>query len=180
MPDNRLIVVDACTWQNFAVVDGLWVLEARYAGIASWTEAIRNELQRGLRAEPKLQDVLDLETSWLGRPVRLEGESLDKVDLIRRGIGGTASAPLQHLGEAEAIHFLEQAAGRRVMFITDDGPAADFARRRPSGIQVLDAAAVLADAFAMGDIGCPAAYDMLQAMWNYPREVRVPPHREVC
>jgi hypothetical protein len=39
---------------------------------------------------------------------------------------------------------------------------------------------VLADAFAMGDIGCPAAYDMLRAMWSYPREVRVPPHREVC
>ena len=180
MPDNRLIVVDACTWQNFAIVDGLWVLEARYAGIVSWTEAIRNELQRGLRAEPKLQDVLDLETTWLGEPVRLEGESLGEVDLIRRGIGGAASAPLQHLGEAEAINFLERAVVRQRTFVTDDGPAADFARRRPSGIQVLDTAAVLADAFAMGDIGCPAAYDMLQAIWNYPREVRVPPHREVC
>jgi hypothetical protein len=180
MSDNRLIVIDACTWQNFAVIDGLWVLEARYAGIVSWTEAIRNELQRGLRAEPKLQDVLNLENAWLGGPVRLEGESLSQVDLIRRGIGGAASAPLQHLGEAEAIHLLEQATDRRRIFITDDGPAADFARRRPSGIQVLDAAAVLADAFAMGDIGCPDAYDMLQAMWNYPREVRVSPHREVC
>jgi hypothetical protein len=180
VPDNRLIVVDACTWQNFAVVDGLWVLESRYAGIVSWTEAVRNELQRGLRAEPKLQDVLDLENAWLGEPVRLEGESLGEVDLIRRGIGGTASAPLQHLGEAEAIHLLERAVVRQRTFITDDGPAADFARRRSSGIQVLDAAAVLADAFAMGDIGCPAAYDMLQAMWNYPREVRIPPHREVC
>lgn len=180
MPDNRLVVVDACTWQNFAVVDGLWVLKARYAGVAVWTEAIRNELQRGLPAEPKLQEVLDLENDWLGAPGRLEGESLGQVDLIRRGIGGVASAPLQHLGEAEAIHFLEQAAGRRRIFITDDGPAADFARRRPSGIQVLDAASVLADAFAMGEIGCPDAYDMLQAMWNYPREVRVPPHREVC
>jgi hypothetical protein len=179
-PDNRLVVVDACTWQNFAVVHGLWVLEARYAGAASWTEAIRYELQRGLRAEPKLQAVLDLENDWLGAPVRLEGQSLAQVDLIRRGLGGTGSAPLQHLGEAEAIHFLEQADDRRRVFITDDGPAADFARRRPSGIQILDAAAVLADAFAMGDIGCPQAYNLLEAMWNYPREVRLPPHREVC
>lgn len=179
-PDNRLVVVDACTWQNFAVIDGLWVLEARYAGIASWTEAIRYELQRGLAAEPKLQEVLDLESGWLGAPGRLEGADLGQVDLIRRGLGGTGSAPLQHLGEAEAIRALERAEGRRRIFITDDGPAADFVRRRPSGIQVLDAAAVLADAFAMGDIGCPQAYEMLKAMWNYPREVRVPPHREVC
>lgn len=180
MPDNRLVVVDACTWENFAVIDGLWVLKARYAGIVSWTEAIRYELQRGVRAVPRLREVLDLESAWLGEPVRPEGEALGQVDLIRRGLGGMASEPLKHLGEAEAIHFLEQASGSRRIFITDDGPAADFARRRPSGIQVLDAADVLADAFAMGDIGCPDAYEMLQAMWNYPREVRVPPHREVC
>jgi hypothetical protein len=179
-PDNRLAVIDACTWQNFAVVDSLWVLKARYAGAASWTEAIRYELQRGLPAEPKLQAVLDLENGWLGAPVRLEEPGLAPVDLVRRGLGGTGSMPLQHLGEAEAIYVLEREDGRRRIFITDDGPAAVFARRRPAGIQVLDAAAVLADAFAMGDIGCPQAYDLLKAMWNYPREVRVPSHREVC
>jgi predicted nucleic acid-binding protein len=180
VPDNRLVVVDACAWENFAVIDGLWLLKARYAGIVFWTETVRFELQRGVRAEPRLREVLELEGTWLGEPVRLEGENLGQIDLIRRGLGGMASEPLKHLGEAEAIHFLEQATGCHRIFITDDGPAADFARRRPSGIQVLDAADVLADAFAMGDIGCPDAYDMLQAMWKYPREVRVPPHREVC
>ncbi len=179
-PDNRIVVVDACTWQNLAVVDALWVLKARYGGVVHWTEATRHEMRRGVRAEAKLQAVLDLENDWLGPPVRLEGPSLARVDLIRRGLGGLSTAPLQHLGEAEAIAFLEQADGPRRIFVTDDGPAADLAKRRSSGIQVLDTAAVLAEAFAMDDIGCPAAYDLLKSIWNYPREVRVPEHHEVC
>jgi predicted nucleic acid-binding protein len=180
---DKLIVIDACTWQNFAVVDALWVLEARYAGIASWTEAIRHELQRGVRVEPHLQRVLDLEAGWLGAPLRLDQEGDHEVDLIRRGLGGDRSAPLQHLGEAEAVRALERASVRQRLFVTDDGPAADFARRRPSNIQVLDAAGVLAEAYSMGDVGCPQAYDLLRAMWEYPpapRAVRLPPYREVC
>jgi predicted nucleic acid-binding protein len=179
-PDNRIVVVDACTWQNFAVVDALWVLKARYDGVVYWTEATRHEIRRGVRAETSLQAVLDLENDWLGAPVRLEGPSLRQVDLIRRGLGGLTSAPLQHLGEAEAIAFLEQVDGSRRILITDDGPAADLARRRSSGIQVLDTAAVLAEAFTMDDIGCPAAYNLLKSIWSYPREVRVPEHHEVC
>jgi predicted nucleic acid-binding protein len=177
------VVIDACSWQNFAVVDALWVLEARYDGIARWTEAIRHELRRGLRGEPKLQQVLDLEAGWLGAPLRLDQAGDEAVDLIRRGMGGTRTQPLQHLGEAEAIRALERASARQRILITDDGPAAEFARRRPSNIQVLDAAGVLAEAYAMGDVGCPQAYDLLKAMWEYPpnpRAVRLPPHREVC
>lgn len=181
--ENRLIVIDACTWQNFAVVNALWVLEARYAGEAFWTEAIRHELRRGLRAEPHLQGVLDLEAAWLGAPLRLDQPGDDVVDLIRRGLGGDRSAPLQHLGEAEAIRALERTSVRQRVFITDDGPAAEFARRRPSNIRVLDAADVLAEAYAMDDVRCPQAYELLTAMWEYPpapRAVRLPPHREVC
>jgi predicted nucleic acid-binding protein len=180
---DRLVVIDACTWQNFAVVDALWVLKVRYGGIATWTEAIRHELRRGVGAEPKLQQVLNLESDWLGAPVRLDQAGDEVVDLIRRGMGGTRSEPLRHLGEAEAIRCLERASVSQRVLITDDGPAAEFARRRASNIQVLDAAAVLAEAYAMGDVGCPQAYDLLKAMWEYPpspRAVRLPPHREVC
>ena len=77
---------------------------------------------------------------------------------------------------------LERADVRQRVFITDDGPAADFARRRSSGIHVLDAAGVLADAYAMGDVACPAAYELLKRMWEYPpapRSVRLP-HHDVC
>lgn len=180
---DRLIVVDACTWQNFAVVDALWVLECRYGGMATWTEAVRHELRRGLVAEPHLQRVLDLEDGWLGAPLRLDQEGDEAVDLIRRGLGGDRAVPLKHLGEAEAIRALERADVRQRVFITDDGPAADFARRRSSSIHVLDTAALLADAHAMGEVGCPAAYDLLKRMWEYPpapRSVRLPSHHEVC
>lgn len=178
-----LVVIDACTWQNFAVVDSLWVLESRCGGRAAWTEAVRHELRRGLAAEPLLHRVLNLQAGWLGTPLRLDQEGDEAVDLIRRGMGGDRAAPLQHLGEAEAIRALERANVRQRMFITDDGPAADFARRRSSGIHVLDAAGVLADAYAMGEVGCPAAYELLKSMWEYPpapRSVRLPPHHEVC
>ena len=120
----------------------------------------------------------------MGAPVRLDQEDdLREVDLIRRGLGGRSSQPLQHLGEAEAIRALERQEGRRCIFITDDVPAGELARHRPSGIHVLDSAAVLADAYAMGEIGCPDAYNMLKAMSEYPpapRAVRLPPHAEVC
>jgi predicted nucleic acid-binding protein len=180
---DKLVIVDACTWQNFAVIDALWVLEGRYSGMAAWTEAIRYELRRGVRAEPHLQRVLDLEADWLGAPLRLDQDGDEVVDLIRRGLGGDRASPLQHLGEAEAIRALERANVRQCLLITDDGPAADFARRRSSGIHVLDAAGVLAEAYAMGEVGCPAAYELLQRMWEYPpapRNVRLPPHHEVC
>jgi predicted nucleic acid-binding protein len=182
VPD-KLVIIDACTWQNFAVVDALWVLESRYGGMAAWTEAVRHELRRGLPAEPLLQRVLNLQAGWLGTPLRLDQEGDEAVDLIRRGLGGDRAAPLQHLGEAEAIRALERADVRQRVFITDDRPAADFARRRSSGIHVLDAADVLADAYAMGEVGCPAAYELLRSMWEYPpapRGVRLPPHHEVC
>ena len=144
---------------------------------------MRHELRRGVRAEPLLQRVLELQDGWLGAPLRLDQDGDEVVDLIRRGLGGDRAAPLQHLGEAEAIRALERADVRQRVFITDDGPAADFARRRSSSIHVLDAAEVLADAYAMGDVGCPMAYELLKRMWEYPpapRSVRLPPHREVC
>jgi len=175
------VLIDACTLVNFAVVDALWILERRYGGQARWTESVRHEIRRGRRAEPTLQRVLDLENSWLGGPIRLD-QSGDEVavDLIRRGLGGTSAEPMSHLGEAESIRFLERVDARDRIFVTDDRPAADFLRHRRSGLRVLDAAGVLAEAYAFGEAGCPQAYDLLKAMWEYPRGVRVPPHREVC
>jgi hypothetical protein len=124
--------------------------------------------------------VLDLEETWLGPPLRLDQPGDDEVDLIRRGLGGLAARPLEHLGEAESIRALERSNATDLLLLTDDGPAGDFASRRSSGIRVLDSAKVLAEAYALNEIGCPQAYDMLLAMRDEGRAVRVPPHRKVC
>jgi predicted nucleic acid-binding protein len=175
-----LALADACTLQNFAVVGALWILERRYGSDLTWTEAVRHEIRRGLPAEPRLQRVLDLEDAWLGSPLRLDQPGDDEVDLIRRGLGGLAARPLEHLGEAESIRALERSNATDRLLLTDNGPASDFASRRSSGIRVLDSADVLTEAYAMGDIGCPQAYDILRAMHGEGRAIRLPPHREVC
>jgi hypothetical protein len=53
------------------------------------------------------------------------------------------------------------------------------ARRR--GLTILDTPRVLADCYASGEIGCPAAYELLGEMWAKGRGVRMPlSHRDVC
>jgi len=176
-----VVAVDACTLQNFAVVDALSVIEQRYGGRVIWTEAVAHEVRRGLPAEPLLQRVLDCQDAWLGQPIEFrQPRQLIAIDLIRRGLGGTDNEPLQHLGEAQSIYAVEEADVRDRLLISDDRPCADFAMRRPSGVRVLDAADILAEAFAMGDLVCPAPYGYLLAIDAYPRPVRVPRHEDVC
>lgn len=86
--------------------------------------------------------------------------------------------PTLHLGEAEVIDLLESYHPSWV-FVTDDQPAGDLARRR--GLTILDTPRVLADCYASGEISCPAAYESLGEMWAKGRGVRMPPsHRDVC
>ena len=182
MPGPQVLAVvaaDACTLQNFAVVDALVVLAVRFAGSLVWTEAVRHEVRRGAAIVPALQTVLDAEAGWLGAPARLDGPGdAASVDLIRRGLGGSDRSPLQHLGEAESVRLLERTPATRRAFLTDDREAADMARRR--GLHVLDAADILAEAYAMGELPCPAAYRVLEAMHGAGRPVRLPTHRDVC
>jgi predicted nucleic acid-binding protein len=171
-------IFDASTLANFAVVDRLDLLENRFGYRAVWTEAVRLEITRGLSAEPNLQRILD--ANWLGDPTEISANtaSLRQIELIRRGLGGTQSNPLQHLGEAEIIFYLEH-DGVGGILITDDRPAANFARNR--SLQVMDSAQVLSECFSYGEIGCPAAYDLLLEMADHNRGVYLPPdHTYVC
>lgn len=174
------VMIDACTLWNFAVVQRLDLLEVRYGHRgARWTEAIQLEISRHVREEPLLQAVL--EAQWLGEPMPVTGnaETLIRIERIRRGLLATPNdSPTLHLGEAEVIDLLET-QHPSWMFVTDDQPAGDLARRR--GLTILDTPRVLADCYASGEIGCPAAYDLLSEMWAKGRGVRVPPsHRDVC
>ena len=159
---DELALIDACTWRNFAVVDAIWVLESHFGHTATWTEATRHELRLGAHDEPELRRVLDLENGWLGEPLRLDQDGDEVVDVIRRGLGGARSAPLQYLSAAEAIRALERADVRRRRLITDNSVAADFAGRRTSGICTMGTAEVLAEAHKMGQLACAEAHELLK------------------
>lgn len=173
------VVIDACTLWNFAVVGRLDLLQTRYGHRARWTETIRLELARNVRAEPLLQQVLTAQ--WLGvaMSIAADVQTLIRIDQIRRGLGATTGDPaMKHLGEAEVIHLLETREPSWI-FISDDQPAVDLAKRR--GLNAIDTQRVLADCYESGEIGCPDAYDLLLEMQAKGRGVRVPPdHRNVC
>jgi predicted nucleic acid-binding protein len=173
------VIIDACTLRNFAVVGRLDLLELHYGQRTRWTESIKLEITRGLQAEPSLQDVLDAE--WLSDPIEIAGnvQTLQRIERIRRGLGATRHDPAtRHLGEAEVIDYLET-RGQTWMFVSDDQPAIDFAKRR--GLDAIDTQSVLADCYASEEIGCPEAYNLLLKMQALERGVRVPPdHRYVC
>jgi predicted nucleic acid-binding protein len=164
-------VIDACTLQNFVVVDRLDLLKERFTGHAYWTEAIQYEAGRlGIT-----------DTGWLGRPIEVgDGVAeIIQIQAIRRALGARRAEPATlHLGEAEAIHYIETREPSW-SFISDDQPAVDFARHR--GIDAIDTQQVLADCYEDGKIGCPEAFDLLLAMQTAGRGVRIPPsHWYIC
>lgn len=172
------VFFDTCTLSNFAIVNRLDLLETRYGYRARWTETVQYEVARGARANPYLQEVLD--ATWLGEPIEISGDVqvLTEIDRLRRALGGTNAEPMKHLGEAEIIYYVESTE-RSGVFVTDDRPALDFARRR--GIVVLDSADVLAECYSQDEIACPAAYRLLLEMADRGRSVRIPPdHLSVC
>ncbi len=173
------VVIDACTLSNFAAVGRLDLLRIRYGTRIRWTETVKFEIGRGVSTDPSLNQVLG--ATWLGNPIEMRGspQVLQRIDRIRRGLGATAAdPPTLHLGEAEIIDYLETRE-RSWIFLSDDQPALDLARRR--GLSVLDTPLVLADCFASGEVGCPEAYQILVKMDEAGRGVKVPPdHRYVC
>jgi predicted nucleic acid-binding protein len=160
------VFFDACSLINFAAVDRLDLLENRYGHRAGWTASVREEIRRGLRVAPYLRNVLD--AAWLGEPIDIEGDSADlaQIDLLRRALGGGRASQLEHLGEAETIFYLEHHASNGI-FVTDDRPAFDFAKNR--NLFVLDSPGLLAECYSYDEIGCPAAYQLLEKMANEGR-----------
>lgn len=169
-PNEDGVIVDACTLKNFAVVGRLNILEQYFAQRAWWTPAIQHEAGR--------LDVPPID--WIGATSAPDDiAALLAVDALRRGLGATQADPATlHLGEAEAIYFLETHRPAWT-FISDDRPAVDFALKR--GLNAMDTQELLADCYARGHIGCPEAFELLVKMAAAGRGVRVPPsHWYVC
>jgi predicted nucleic acid-binding protein len=164
-------VIDACTLQNFAVVDRIDLLKERFSGHAYWTPAIQYEAGRlGIS-----------DTGWLGNPIEV-GDSVEvtlRIEGLRSALGARRTDPATlHLGEAEAIYYIETHEPSWSL-ISDDQPAVDFANHR--GINAIDTQQVVGDCYEDGKIGCPEAFDLLLAMQAAGRGVRIPPsHWHIC
>lgn len=173
------VVSDTNSLWNFAVVERLDIVETRYGHRIAWTDTVADEVQRSSGSTPVLADVVAC--AWLGTPVEFDADCMTDIFNIRKILAAPDDPPTKHLGEAECIHFIEHELGGDGIFLTDDHAAADLARKRR--IKVMDTLAVLQDAYGMGEVGCPEAYDLLVTMYDdHGRLGVVVPetHSDVC
>lgn len=173
------IVIDNCTLVNFAAVGRLDFLYETLRGRGCWTQAIEYECRKSAAFYPSLTKVLD--GGWLGDAVEFDNaKDVREITNIRNALSTPLSKPTDNLGEAEAIHaILSRPVLKGAIFLTDDTFAADFAKFKH--ITVWHSMHFMSDAYSSGDIGCPAAYEVLEDMARRDRGVFVPTsHREVC
>lgn len=165
-PDNTVLC-------NFAAVDRLSLLEKVLDGRGRWTQAVAAEVEQSTRYWPKLSQVTD--GGWLGDPIEIDDPAeIVLVDRLRRVVfAGSPARPLQHLGEAETLVVIEHREGfASSVWITDDGEAGHYARRR--GIRVMDTAGIMREAVAGGLVMAGDGHALLVRMeqaGRYPRGV---------
>lgn len=165
-PDNTVLC-------NFASVGALDLLKNILNGRGRWSEAVAHEASRSaMSTYARLADIAV--DGWLGEPLEIEDSEADKVERVRRAaFGGTASAPLQHLGEAQTLHIIQQwplFAGS--CWLSDDRAACDLARRR--GITTLETQDVMAYGCSAGDILPSDAFKLLHQMQDAGRRLSLP------
>ncbi|HYN28349.1 MAG TPA: hypothetical protein VES95_00555 [Dermatophilaceae bacterium] len=93
----------------------------------------------------------------------------------RAWFGGSPDRPLRHRGEAQTCHVLQRwsrFAGS--WWVTDDREAYRFGKRQ--GLTTLDTMDLLTRPVADGDLSAQEAHDLLWAMNDADRRIRVPKH----
>jgi len=170
------LVIDTNILWSFAVVDRVALLEVRFGDRLVWTDAVAEEIRRNLRVETRLGVVLD--AAWLAPPVEFVAADLQHIARIRDILATPGEHPSKHLGEAESIYLIHDRLPEAT-FVTDDQPAADLARRR--GLRVMGTLGLMQDCYAMGEIACPDAWELMREMERLGRCVYTPEHHSsVC
>jgi hypothetical protein len=165
-PDNTVLC-------NFAAVDRLDLLKAVLGGRGRWTEAVAFEAENSARVLPALRPLT--ETGWLDEPIEINDESeVQQVERIRRAVlGGTEGKPLQHLGEAQTCHvIMHWTSFAGSWWISDDKEALRYARFQ--GITTRETIDLMNIAVVDGDIAAGDAYDLMLAMADCGRFLRLP------
>lgn len=164
------------------MVGRLDLLEQRYGyRNPHWVEAVRDEAQTAVDIGVTYMNAV-IDAGWLGQPLAPPSNRADRKELtlIHIGLNDGKRPPEDHLGEAESMFWAQALDG---VFVTDDGGAAGFARRRFPSLLVVDTVDVLRDCFDNAEAGCPEAWDLLQAMISGGRHIRKrrpAAHADVC
>jgi hypothetical protein len=164
-PDNTVLC-------NFAAVGRLDLLESVLLGRGRWAEAVAYEASRSSSLLPDLAAIA--KEGWLGEPIEVDEETdVRQIERVRRSVfGGDDEAPLKHLGEAQTCHILQrwpEFAGS--WWVSDDREALRYARQQHlTTYETIDLVSIAA---VNGDITAQAGHDLLHAMGEQARALRV-------
>jgi hypothetical protein len=165
-PDNTVLC-------NFTSVDCLDLLQTILNGRGRWTAAVAYEASRSAQFMPALKSIAV--DGWLGEPIEITSDAdIRRVNQVRRAVfGGTDEQPLKHLGEAEACVLIkERAEFAESWWLSDDQEAVRYARfQRITTYETLD---LMTLAVVNGDIAAQQAYDLMLAMADKGRSLRLP------
>lgn len=165
-PDNTVLC-------NFACIDRLDLLEAVLNGRGRWTSAVAYEAAQSANQLTPLRGVRT--AGWLSEPIEItEVYQIHQVQRIRRmAFGGIDDQPLKHLGEAETCFVLKQWEDYvGSWWISDDQDALRYARFQ--GITTRETIDLMAEAIANGDIDATSAFNVMSAMEEQGRHLRMP------
>jgi hypothetical protein len=165
-PDNTVLC-------NFAAVDRLDLIKSVLNGRGRWTEAVAYEASRSASKLPALRSLAA--EGWLDEPIEITSESdILAISRIRRSaFDGTDDEPLKHLGEAQTCYVIKNWAGfAGSWWISDDGEALRYAKFQ--GITTRETIDIVSIAVADGDISARDAFDLMQAMADSDRYLRLP------
>lgn len=165
-------ILDGVTLRHFGAIESLALIDARVVRCYGprWTEAVRSEILAGMD-QPECANVLA--AAFLGTPIEIAVGDMAEVFRLRSRLSNprddTQLGPLRNLGEAESIFVADQLHGS---FVTDDGPAHDFAVKCLGPNRVLDTVDLLREAVAKGELEPSEAQQAADAIRNSGRHLR--------
>ena len=138
----------------------------------------RSRRVRGEQVGRKLPALPAARWGWLGEPIEVTSES----DIQRSadpagGLRRHRRKPLKHLGEAQTCYIIKNWAGfAGSWWISDDGDAVRYAKFQ--GITTRETIDLMNMAVADGDISARDAFNLMRAMADSDRYLRLPKSAE--
>lgn len=165
---GRRVFIDAVTLNHFASVGNLDLLRrcCRIYLPPLWVEEVCHEV---LHEANPFRDVIRAGSDWLGDPQVPVTEDLRGIVRLQIGLNGGEAEVTSHLGEAQSIYFARVLGAD---FITDDGPAFDFAQQQLGVGRVRDTIDLLRGAVAMDDLTAAAAAELANEVLDNDRWFR--------